>query len=95
MKDVHRLFMYHGAEHKAVFAFEKNADLTVNDAIAFTRFHPRCGTSFVLQVMLIAILFFSIMDTIMLQFVDSITLPISANSPALKVFPPGRIPKDP
>ena len=76
MKDVHRLFMYHGAEHKAVFAFEKNSDLTVKDAITYTRFHPRCGTSFVLQVMLIAILFFSFMDTIMLQFVDTITLPI-------------------
>jgi uncharacterized protein YqhQ len=76
MKDVHRLFQYHGAEHKAVFAFEKNSDLSVGDAITYTRFHPRCGTSFVLQVMLISILFFSVMDTIMLQFIDHITLPI-------------------
>jgi uncharacterized protein YqhQ len=76
MKDVHRLFQYHGAEHKAVFAFEQNAPLTVESAITYTRFHPRCGTSFVLQVMLIAILFFSIMDTILLQFVDHITLPL-------------------
>jgi uncharacterized protein YqhQ len=76
MKDVHRLFQYHGAEHKAVFAFEQNAPLTVQSAITYTRFHPRCGTSFVLQVMLIAILLFSIMDTILLQFIDELTLPI-------------------
>lgn len=76
MKDVHRLFQYHGAEHKAVFAFEQNAPLTVPSAITYTRFHPRCGTSFVLQVMLIAILLFSIMDTILLQFIDELTLPI-------------------
>ncbi|MFZ4621831.1 MAG: DUF1385 domain-containing protein [Bacteroidota bacterium] len=76
MKDVHRLFQYHGAEHKAVFAFEQNAELTVPSAITYTRFHPRCGTSFVLQVMLIAILLFSIMDTILLQFIDELTLPI-------------------
>lgn len=76
MKDVHRLFQYHGAEHKAVFAFEQNAPLTVQSAITYTRFHPRCGTSFVLQVMLIAILLFSIMDTMLLQFIHEITLPI-------------------
>ncbi len=76
MKDVHRLFQYHGAEHKAVFAFEQNAPLNVHSAITFTRFHPRCGTSFVLQVMLIAILVFSIMDTILLKFIDELTLPI-------------------
>lgn len=76
MKDVHRLFQYHGAEHKAVYAFEQNAPLTVESAITYTRFHPRCGTSFVLQVMLIAILLFSFMDTILLQFIDELTLPI-------------------
>ncbi|MEW5800001.1 MAG: DUF1385 domain-containing protein, partial [Bacteroidota bacterium] len=76
MQDVHRLFQYHGAEHKAVFAFEQNAELIVPKAITYTRFHPRCGTSFVLQVMLIAILLFSIMDTILLQFIDELTLPI-------------------
>lgn len=76
MKDVHRLFQYHGAEHKAVFAFEQNSPLTVPHAITFTRFHPRCGTSFVLQVMLIAILLFSIMDTILLLYIEELTLPI-------------------
>ncbi len=76
MKDVHRLFQYHGAEHKAVFAFEQNAQLVPSEAIKYTRFHPRCGTSFVLQVMLIAIFLFAIMDTILLLFISKITLPI-------------------
>jgi uncharacterized protein YqhQ len=76
MKDVHRLFQYHGAEHKAVFAFEKDSDLTVADAMTYTRFHPRCGTSFVLQVMLIAILFFIGIDTILLLLLHEIPTPI-------------------
>lgn len=75
MKDVHRLFQYHGAEHKAVFAFETecSANRPVSDHV-----YPlhRRGTSFVLQVMLIAILLFSVMDTILLQFIDELTLPI-------------------
>jgi len=88
MKDVHRLFQYHGAEHKAVFAFEKNSPLTVKDALTHTRFHPRCGTSFVLQVMLIAILMFSILDSILLFFVHEITLPIrlAAHIPFIPVL---------
>ena len=56
MKDIHRLFQYHGAEHKAVFTFEQNAPLEISSAMKFTRFHPRCGTSFVLLVMLVSIL---------------------------------------
>jgi uncharacterized protein YqhQ len=76
LKDVHRLFQYHGAEHKAIFAFEQNAPLETSEAIKYTRFHPRCGTSFVLEVMLIAIVFFAILDTILLQIISHITLPI-------------------
>jgi uncharacterized protein YqhQ len=51
MKDIRRLFQYHGAEHKAVFAFEKGVDLVVDAAREQGRFHPRCGTSFLLIVM--------------------------------------------
>jgi uncharacterized protein YqhQ len=76
MKDVHRLFQYHGAEHKAIFSFEQNAPLEVSEAMKYTRFHPRCGTSFVLEVMLLAILFFAVLDTILLFFISEITLPI-------------------
>lgn len=76
MKDIRRLFEYHGAEHKAVFAFEQNAPLTVLSALGFTRFHPRCGTSFVLLVMFVSIFLFSFLDMALLLVVDSLTLPI-------------------
>jgi uncharacterized protein YqhQ len=76
MKDVHRLFQYHGAEHKAVFTFEQSAPLTVPSAMNFTRFHPRCGTSFVLLVMFVSIFLFSLLDIGLLLFVDSLTLPL-------------------
>ncbi len=76
MKDVHRLFQYHGAEHKAVFTFEQNDRLEIPTALKYTRFHPRCGTSFVLIVMLIAIFLFSFLDLVVLQFVHPLSLPV-------------------
>ncbi len=76
LKDIHRLFQYHGAEHKAVFTFEQNAPLEISSAMKFTRFHPRCGTSFVLLVMLVSILLFSLLDAAVLLGVGSLTLPI-------------------
>lgn len=74
MKDVKRLFQYHGAEHKAVFAFEKGLDLTVDHTRDQSRFHPRCGTSFVLQVALIAIVCFAIIDWLLILWLGEITL---------------------
>jgi uncharacterized protein YqhQ len=59
MKDIHRVFQYHGAEHKVVFAWEKQVPLTVANARAQSRLHPRCGTSFLLFVLLVSILVFS------------------------------------
>lgn len=59
-KDIARVFAYHGAEHKAIFAYEKGLDLTVENARGMGRLHPRCGTSFLLIVMIVAILVFSI-----------------------------------
>jgi uncharacterized protein YqhQ len=56
-----RVFQYHGAEHTAINAYEAGAELTVSNAKKFSRFHPRCGTSFIFIVALISILFFSIM----------------------------------
>lgn len=63
MKDVHRLFEYHGAEHKSVYAYEKNSNLQPTDVQDFSTLHPRCGTSFMFLVLLISILVFSIIDT--------------------------------
>ncbi len=76
MKDIKRLFQYHGAEHKAVFAFEKGEELTVAAASRQSRFHPRCGTSFLLIVMIVAILLFSILDTLVITITGQMTLTI-------------------
>lgn len=64
MNDVKRLFQFHGAEHKTVFAYENNDDLTYDNIKKFSTFHPRCGTSFLVLVVLISILVFSIGDAI-------------------------------
>ena len=53
-KDIRRVFQYHGAEHKVVFNFEAKKPLTVENAQSFVTFHPRCGTSFMIVIMLIS-----------------------------------------
>jgi uncharacterized protein YqhQ len=60
MDDIQRVFQYHGAEHKSIFAFEAGLPLTVEHVKAFSRLHPRCGTSFLLIVMLVSIAVFSL-----------------------------------
>ena len=74
MKDIRRLFQYHGAEHKAVFTFELNDDLTPPVAQTHTRFHPRCGTSFLLIVMFVAIISFALLDAVLIQWFGEMTL---------------------
>ena len=63
-KDVKRVFEYHGAEHKTIYAYENGDELTPENAKKYTTLHPRCGTSFLLIVMLTAIIVFSFMDFI-------------------------------
>jgi len=60
MKDMNRVFQYHGAEHKTVYNFESRQELKVVNAQKFSTLHPRCGTSFLLVVMIVSILVFSI-----------------------------------
>jgi len=60
MKDIQRVFQYHGAEHKSIFTFEAGEQLTVDNVRKFSRLHPRCGTSFLLIVMLVSIFVFSL-----------------------------------
>jgi uncharacterized protein YqhQ len=60
MKDIRRIFEYHGAEHKVIGAYEGKALLTPESVMGFSRLHPRCGTSFLLFVMVISILVFSL-----------------------------------
>ncbi len=59
VKDIKRLFMYHGAEHKVINCYEHEKPLTVENAQSFTTLNPRCGTSFLLIVMVVAVLIFS------------------------------------
>ena len=56
MKDIRRVYMYHGAEHKTIFCYESGLPLTVENARSQTRFHPRCGTSFLILVLIIGII---------------------------------------
>jgi len=60
MKDIRRVFSYHGAEHKVVHNWEAKEELTVENAKKFSRLHPRCGTSFLLFVMVVSIFFFTL-----------------------------------
>jgi uncharacterized protein YqhQ len=60
-KEIRRVFEYHGAEHKVVWAFEKTGRMDVETARGATRFHPRCGTSFLLVVMVIAMFFYMLL----------------------------------
>jgi uncharacterized protein YqhQ len=60
MKDIQRVFQYHGAEHKSIFAFEAGEKMTVENVRRYSRLHPRCGTSFLLIVMLVSIAVFSL-----------------------------------
>ena len=55
MKDIRRTFMYHGAEHKTIFCYEKGMPLTVENVKKQSRFHPRCGTSFLILMLLVSI----------------------------------------
>ncbi|MBN1473759.1 MAG: DUF1385 domain-containing protein [Syntrophaceae bacterium] len=61
MADMRRVYMYHGAEHKTVFAWENGQNLTIQNIKNFSTRHPRCGTSFIIFVMIISILVFSLL----------------------------------
>src|SRR5688572_11265007 len=76
LKDVRRVFQYHGAEHKTVFTWEAGLPLTVDNARPQPRQHPRCGTSFLMVVMLVAILLFSVIkfDSLLLNFLIRLAL---------------------
>ena len=74
MKDVHRLFQYHGAEHKTVYNFESGKELSISNAQQFPTQHPRCGTSFLFIIMLVAILSFAILDSVVLFYVEELKI---------------------
>jgi uncharacterized protein YqhQ len=76
LKDIRRVFEYHGAEHKTVFTWEKGLDLTVANARVQPRQHPRCGTSFLMVVMLVSIVLFSVIkfDSLLFNFLVRLAL---------------------
>jgi uncharacterized protein YqhQ len=74
MKDVRRLFQYHGAEHKTVYNFESGKELNIFNAQQFPTQHPRCGTSFLFIIMLVAILSFAILDSVVLLYVEELKI---------------------
>ena len=69
MKDIKRVFEYHGAEHKAIAAYEAGMKLTVDNMKPYKTFHPRCGTSFLLIVTLICIFIFAVADALFITFI--------------------------
>ena len=72
MSEMQRVFAYHGAEHKTIRCYEAGLPLTVENVRIQTRLHPRCGTSFLLVVMVISILVFSVASTVLLAAVPSL-----------------------
>ena len=72
MPDMKRVFSYHGAEHKTIRCYEAKLPLTVENVRKMTRFHPRCGTSFLLVVMVISILVFSVASSALLAAVPAL-----------------------
>lgn len=82
MKDIRRLFMYHGAEHKVIACYEHEAEMTPENAMRYTRLHPRCGTNYLFLVMAVSILFFAALpysENFLLRFATRIVfLPLVA-----------------
>ncbi len=76
MRDIRRVFEYHGAEHKVVFNYESGKPVNIEEAQKFVTFHPRCGTSFLMLVMLVSILTYALVpfSSFAMQFVSRIVL---------------------
>lgn len=74
MKEMKRVFAYHGAEHKTIRCYEAGLPLTVENVRQQTRLHPRCGTSFLLVVMIISILLFTVASSLLLTLCPALAL---------------------
>ncbi|MBO8130310.1 MAG: DUF1385 domain-containing protein [Candidatus Marinimicrobia bacterium] len=74
LKDIKRIFQYHGAEHQVVFAFENGEELNVENAKKYSTHHPRCGTSFIFVMLIFSIVTFAIIDTIIILIKGNITI---------------------
>ena len=74
MKDIKRVFMYHGAEHKTIFCYEHGNELTVENIRKEKRFHPRCGTSFLILMLIVSIIFYMIIARVFPSLAKNIVL---------------------
>ena len=74
MEDVKRLFQYHGAEHKTIYAFEAGTDMELADIRPWTTYHPRCGTSFLFISLISAILLYAVIDSVLIYYLGSLSL---------------------
>lgn len=75
MKDIRRVYMYHGAEHKTISCYEHEAEMTPESAMQYSRLHPRCGTNYLFLVMAVSILFFALLpysESFFLRFLTRI-----------------------
>ena len=68
MDDIKRVFMYHGAEHKTIFCYEHGEELTVENVRKQSRFHPRCGTSFMILMLIVSIVFYALVSRLFPAF---------------------------
>lgn len=86
-KDIRRVFEYHGAEHKAIYAFEDGKEITLDNMRPYTTLHPRCGTSFLLLVALLCILLFSVADALVITLIGPYPSVIARFAVHLLLFP--------
>jgi uncharacterized protein YqhQ len=85
LKEVRRVFQYHGAEHKSIFTYENGEELTVQNARKYTTYHPRCGTSFLIMVLLISIFIFAVVFPYVPKFSESVFVNQALNV-LMKIF---------
>jgi len=74
LEDIRRIFQYHGAEHQSIYAFENKVELIPQNAITYTTLHPRCGTSFLMFVMITSILSFACIDSLYIMMNGTLML---------------------
>lgn len=82
MKDIRRVFMYHGAEHKSIFCYEKGLPLTVENVRVQSRFHPRCGTSFLVLMLLVGVvisILIPVQQPVLRTAIKLLTLPLTVS----------------
>lgn len=87
MKDIRRTFMFHGAEHKTIFCYEAGLELTVENVRKQRRFHPRCGTSFLVLMVLVSILISFLIDPISVLLIGKVLPPVLRSCVRILLIP--------